>query len=146
MPNIKRLTEYYELLCDELNKNGYKLRGRTAERSFESDFKPDYDNLDLTIMYITDDYKTYDYLNNRGLINHDLCHFCGDFLGSDKLYFTEPTHNIKIEICRSCNTKGKIQQTIYKDMLKPKSGCLFLVLVLLIIFLCILIIPKTLYD
>ncbi len=134
MPNKKLLIEYYNQLCDVLNNNGYRIETYFRGEEGQMEYYTDMDHPDLTIMGITEDAKAYRFLQSKNLIRKDLCHFCGDTIKSSIYTFTEPHNRIKINICRTCHSKGQREQQVYRDMSSRRGCILFLPVLMLSIF------------
>ena len=137
MADFNELTQYYELLCNTLKKNGFQIKVQIGSTIHNVDYKPDYNHLKLTMLGITEDQKVYDFLKRKNLIRNDICHNCGEHPIDNSFTFKEPNNKIIYSICRVCHSKGSREQKIYKKAVKESSGCLLL---LGIIFSMILII------
>jgi len=108
---------------------------------YDDEFETNTEIPRLTAMDITENLKGFIFLNNKGLIRSDLCHFCGESPIDGTYNFTEPINFIKINICRSCHSGGKREQENFKNAIKPNRGCLLAFAVLFIIFMVLIIIP-----
>jgi hypothetical protein len=122
MPDQSELIKYYKNICDELNGNGYKIK------PFDMDYEFDYNKPESMIFSVTCDINAYHYLESKGLIRPDLCHFCGEHPIDTGFFYTEPNNNIKINICKECHSKGRRLQAIYQGERNSGSGCLVMAL------------------
>jgi hypothetical protein len=119
MTKQERLVQYYEDLCRTLNENGFRSE---KGRRYESDFKVDYDNPELTMMSITREPEAYEFLLKKGLIKEDMCQFCGEMPVDGTYTFSQPRFGSVLNICQNCHPQGK------KSSSAGNSGCMLILL------------------
>lgn len=119
MSDNEKLIKYYETLINTLNSEGFKsvmvLNGETKYFEFEfRDLPPSF-----VLEEIAENKAAFDYLDNKGLIRHDMCYRCGESPISGKYYFIEVCHKTKLNICKNCHP-GMSNSSVNPT----SSGCL----------------------
>ena len=139
------LINYYSNLCSVLNENGFRIHYKMDGEVYDDEFETNTETPRLTAMDITENLDAFIFLNNKGFIRSNLCHFCGESPIDGRYNFTEPINHIRINICKSCHSGGKREQVNFKNAIKPNSGCLLSLAILVSMFIMLIPIPFFFY-
>lgn len=115
MQDKERLINYYETLVTTLKNQGFKSVIKFDGEIKHLDYSVDYEHPSFTLEAIAENKAAYDYLNNKGLIKHNVCYRCGKYPITDKYHFIEVFNKTKLNICRNCHPHAK-----------NNSGCLLI--------------------
>lgn len=121
------LKEYVELIVDELNKNGFRIKGlQNGQEIFYEYSVPDSPS--YFIFGITD-YEAIEFLKRIGLLDNGKCPATGKPLGYDRILW----QNSKIGHIRFFISKEFDDQYYGRVRKTQKACCLFLLLIIGII-------------